>query len=79
MTPRTAARAIIAAGWLAGMTLILAGLPLPAAAATLAVAVSAAVAWIRWGARLRAWLAGTWTALRLRQKLRKAGSALERA
>ena len=58
---------------------ILAGLPLPAAAATLAVAVSAAVAWIRWGARLRAWLTGTWTGLRLWQKLRKAGSALERA
>ena len=29
MTPRTAARAIIAAGWLAGMSLILAGLPTP--------------------------------------------------
>jgi hypothetical protein len=79
MTPRAAARAIIAAGWLAGMSLILAGLPFPAAAATLATAVVAAIAWIRWGARLRAWLTGTWTGLRLWQKLRKAGSALERA
>ena len=79
MTPRTVARAIIAAGWLAGMSLILAGLPTLIAAATLTAAIAAAIAWIRWGARVRAWLTGTWTGLRLRQKLRKAGSALERA
>ena len=33
MTPRAIARAVITAGWLAGITLILAGLPLWAALA----------------------------------------------
>jgi len=79
MTPRSIARAILAAGWLTGMALILAGFAFQVAASALVGAVGLAVAYLRWGARLRAWLTGTRTGLRLRQKLRKAGSVLERA
>ena len=79
MTPRTVARAVLAVGWLTGMALILAGFAFQVAASALVGAVGLAVAYLRWGARLRAWLTGTRTGLRLWQKLRKAGNALERA
>jgi hypothetical protein len=79
MTPRAIARAIAALGWLAGMTLILAGQAFPVASGVLAGAIATAVAYLRWGARLRAWLTGTWTGLRLWQRLKKTGNALERA
>jgi hypothetical protein len=78
--PRDIARALIAAGWLAGMALILAGWPPWAALAAGPVAATgAAAAYLRWGVRARAWLRGTWTALRLRTRPRKTGDALERA
>ena len=79
MKPRDIARAVITAGWLAGMTLILAGLPLRAALAVLAVVVASALSWARWGA-------GTWLGLRTAVKLRhplkragKTGGTLDRA
>ena len=79
MKPRDITRAAIVAGWLAGMTLILAGQPLWAALATLAAAVAVAAAHVRWGA-------GAWPGLRaavqLRRHLKRAvkmGGGLERA
>ena len=50
MKPRHITRAIVVAGWLAGLALILAGLPLWAALAVLVAATAAGVAWLRWGA-----------------------------
>jgi len=77
--PRDIARAVITAGWLAGMILILAALPLWAALAVLAVPAGGALAWVRWGAG--AWL-GLRTGAKLRRLLKRAvkmGSDLERA
>ena len=79
MTPRHIARAVITAGWLAGMTLIVAALPLWAALAALGVSVAAAVAYARWGTGM--W-SGLRTAVRLRGLLKRAvktGGGLERA
>ena len=79
MKPRDIARAVIAAGWVAGIALILAGLPLWAALAVSAAAAGAAVTYVRWGT-------GTWLGLRTAVKLRhllkravKMGGGLERA
>lgn len=77
MTPRTVARAIITAGWLAGMTLILASLPLWAALAALGVSVATAVAYARWGGRNLIQLARE--VMRLRRLVKRAGGGLERA
>jgi hypothetical protein len=74
--PRDIARAVIAAGWLAGMVLILAGLPWPAALAAPAVAISAAITFLKWRGNLLAWLTAAVTRLR---KARKTGGVLERA
>ena len=79
MKPRDIARAVITAGWLTGLVLILAGLPPWAALAVLGAVTAAALAWARWGA-------GTWLGLRTAVKLRhllkraaKTGGTLERA
>ena len=79
MKTRDIARVIAIAGWLAGMTLILAGLPLWTALTALAVTWGAAVAYVRWGT-------GTWPGLRVAVQLRrhlkravKTGGGLERA
>lgn len=75
MKPRDIARAVVTAGWLAGLTLILVGLPLWGALAVLAAAAAGAVAWVRWGAGLR-------TTVKLRRMLKRAvktGGGLERA
>jgi hypothetical protein len=77
--PRDIARAVIVAGWLAGLTLILAGLPLPVALAVPVAVTGAAVAYARWGAGM--WL-GLRTAVKLRHLLKRAaktGGTLERA
>jgi hypothetical protein len=77
--PRDIARAVITAGWLAGLALILDGLPLWAALAVLGAVTAGVPAWARWGA-------GTWhglrTAVNLRHLLKRAvktGDTLERA
>jgi hypothetical protein len=79
MKPRHITRAAIVAGWLTGLALILAGLPLWAALAVLTTAIAGALAWARWGA-------GVWpglrTAVQLRRLLKRAvkiGGGLERA
>lgn len=77
MTPRAIARAVITAGWLAGMVLILANLPLGVAFAALGVSVAAAVAYARWGGRHLIQLARE--VMRLRRPIRRAGGAVERA
>ena len=79
MKPRDIARAVITAGWLTGLTLILAGLPLWAALAVPVAATGAAVAYARWGTGM--WL-GLRTAVQLRGLLKRAvktGDTLERA
>ncbi len=79
MKSRDIARAVITAGWLAGMILILASLPLWAALAVLAATTGGALAWVRWGADV--WL-GLRTGVKLRCLLKRAvkmGSDLERA
>lgn len=79
MKPRDIAKAVITAGWLAGMTLILAGLPPWIALAVPAAATGAAVAYVRWGAGTRL---GLRTAVKLRNLLKRAaktGDILERA
>lgn len=79
MKPRHIARAIIAAGWLTGMVLILAGLPLWTAVTVFAAVLAGALAWTRWGAGV--WL-GLRTAVQLRRLLGRAvktGGGLERA
>jgi hypothetical protein len=75
VTPRAAARVLAALGWLAGIALIVDGLPLPAALAVAVVMTAAGLAWVRWGP-------GAWLALQLRVKLKRAaktGGSLERA
>ena len=66
--------------WLAGVTLILAGLVWPAALAVPAAGTARVLAWVRWGAGL--W-AGLKVAVQLKVKLRQAaktaGGSLERA
>ena len=66
--------------WLAGVALILAGLPWPAALAAPAAGIAGTLAWARWGAGL--WL-GLKVAVQLKVKLRQAaktaGGTLERA
>ena len=72
-------KAAVITGWLAGVALILAGQPWPAACAVPAAVTAGAVAWMRWGA-------GPWLGLRTAVKLKRAiksaaktGVTLERA
>lgn len=72
-------RHAVTAGWLGGMIIILACLPLPAAFAPPLAAAGAVLAWRRWG---KGMLAGLKTALHLRRLLKRAvktGGAVERA
>ena len=65
----------IIAGWLAGVAMILDGLPWPAALAAPVATAGGALGWRQWGRGAR-------LGLRLRVKLKRAaktGSALERA
>jgi hypothetical protein len=75
--PRHIARAVIVTGWLAGLALILAGLPLWAALTALAAAAGAGVAYLRWGCRHLVRLAAD--VMKLRRQPRPAGGDLERA
>jgi hypothetical protein len=77
VTPRAIARAVITAGWLAGITLILAGLPLWAALTVPAATTVAAVTFPRWGSRPQAWLTAA-----VKRRIRRhtqTGGVLERA
>ena len=66
-------------GWLAGVMLVLAGGPWPAALAVPAAVTAGAAAWARWGADV--WL-GLRTGAKLRRLIKRAGKTggtLERA
>jgi hypothetical protein len=72
-------RTAVIIGWLAGVALVLAGLPLWAALAVPVAATGAAAAYARWGAGI--W-SGLRTAVKLRRLLKRAvkmGGAVERA
>lgn len=72
-------RHAITAGWLAGMILILACLPLPAAYAAPLASAGAVLAWRRWSRNLQALARLAPDLLRLRKKARETGRTLERA
>jgi len=76
VTPRAMIRAVITTGWLTGITLILAGLPLWAALAVPAAVTAFPVTWTRLGGRHVARRAAE--AMRLRRPART-GGAVERA
>jgi hypothetical protein len=72
-------KAAVIPGWLAGVALILAGMPWAASLAAPVAVTAGAVAWVRWGA-------GTWlgmvTAVKLKRAIKRAaktGGTLERA
>jgi hypothetical protein len=69
----------VRAGWLAGVIVLLAGLPLPLAVAVPVLAAVGAFAWAKWGAGIVAWLK---TAVQLKHLIKRAvktGGAVERA
>lgn len=72
-----AARAVTVTAWLTGMTLILAGLPLPAALIPPVAAAAGIATYPKWGGRVRG-AAGAVTA-RLRRRAQHTGSDLEHA
>ena len=76
MRPQNAVRATVAAGWLAGMSLTLAGWPLPAVLGVLAGCTAATAAVLRWGPGMRA---GLKAAVRLRRSPGKTGAVVDRA
>lgn len=79
MKPRDVARAVVTAGWLTGMVLVLASLPLWCALTAFAAASGIAAAWVRWGGDV--WL-GLRTGVKLRRMIGRAvktGGDLERA
>lgn len=78
MRSRNAAQAVTAAGWCAGMALILDGWPWPAALAVPAVAVGTAVVIVLRGQRMRAWLNAT-IKRGPRRRPAKTGAVVERA
>lgn len=72
-------RIAVTAGWLAGVIIILAGLPWPAGCVPPVAAAGSVLAWRRWGAGM---LAGLKTAFHLRHLIKRAvkiGGAVERA
>jgi hypothetical protein len=70
-------RHALAAGWLAGIAMILVPLPVPLAAAAPLLAAGSAVAFRRWGSSVRARFRAV--PGRFRFRLPKTGSSVERA
>jgi hypothetical protein len=69
----------IRVGWLAGLVVLLAGLPLPFALAAPVLAGAGAAAWARWGAGLWPGLKTAFQLKRLIKRAAKIGEAVERA
>lgn len=78
MKPRDIARAITNAGWLAGMVLILAGLPTWCPLTAFAAIAGTAAVWARWGADLWLGLRAGVNLRRLIGRAAKTGGTLER-
>jgi hypothetical protein len=70
-------RHALAAGWLAGITVILAGFPVPLAAAVPLLAAGSVLASRRWAGSVLAWFRGVPGRFRFRRPA--AGGSVERA